>query len=163
MAEQDEDGRGGCHDYYYCYCLCRGRHHHASTSSGWEEEAEEASEILRAPCWQTPPPPPPPQPGHRKGLILGGGLSICFEKASEVTCGRGRRTVDYGLWVVGCGLAGWRAWGGCSWAGGRLLLPFTLFPIRSTLLFSHSLSLSPPRLRSPDFSSSLLLSSPHPT
>ena len=110
-----------------------------------------------------PPPPPPPQPGHRKGLILGGGLSICFEKASEVTCGRGRRTVDYGLWVVGCGLAGWRAWGGCSWAGGRLLLPFTLFPIRSTLLFSHSLSLSPPRLRSPDFSSSLLLSSPHPT
>lgn len=78
-------------------------------------------------------------------------MSICFEKASEVTCGCGRRTVDYGLWVVG-----WRA-GGLGVvvrgrAGGRLLLPFTLFPIRSTLLFS--LTLSPPRLRSPDFSSS---------
>ena len=73
MAEQDEDGRGGCHDYYYCYCLCRGRHHHASTSSGWEEEAEEASEILRAPCWQTPPLPLPSQDTGR-ALSWGGGV-----------------------------------------------------------------------------------------
>ena len=56
---------------------------------------------------------------------------------------------DCGLWVVGCGLAGWRAWGGCSWACGRsttLAIYSIPNPLYASLL-SHSLSSSSKKSR----------------